>query len=140
MANGTELDSTALGGSSDLLSYVSPACLCCFAHTISQSFKKAFLPFRPKENPTSPEKSSQMTPGHWASTGLGLSGNQVGPWSILPLIVFSNYFPFLLLFIVSYLWSSSQVRQQDRQRHRNILNSLWLLAQNLPHGSQIFEN
>lgn len=119
----------------------SPAHLCRFAHTVPHSFKESCLPFRPRENPASPEEPPQVTPGHCApisSSRIIFVSNQVGPWSILPLIVFSNFPLIFLLLTVSYLRSSSQLRQQDPQGHGDILNSLWSLVQNLPHGTHIF--
>lgn len=79
----TEMDSAALEGKSNLLSSVVPctSLLLC-SHYLLSPLKKPFLPFRPRESPISPEKSSRITPGHRAPIGfciiISVSNQELG--------------------------------------------------------------
>lgn len=110
----------------------------------TQSFKNPFSPCRAQREPCSYWKvlsdhfrslcSHQILHNYFSQ----LSGRTL---EYLSSYCLQQLFPlpfFLLLFTVSYLWSSSQVGRQDPQRDENILNSLLLLVQYLPHGIQIF--
>lgn len=121
----TELDSVLLEGRSDLISSGVPCIypLLC-SHHIFSPLKTPSCPLGPRDNFVSPEKSSQTSPGHCASSRfciIILVSNQVGPWSISPLIVFSNYSPLFFVIIYCFIFmeqlSSWTVRSARGWKH-----------------------
>lgn len=98
------MDRAALEDRTNPLSSVVPclSLLLCSQYILSP-LKAPSYPLGPIENPTSPEKSFQMTPGHCAPFGfciLILVSRQLGPLKHLSSYVFSNYFPFFFFIII----------------------------------------